>query len=65
MKTAHDIIRAAGGRRAVSCAIGVVPGQVSNYASADQLPAAWFDAMERLTGETLPRRLFSFKGVQE
>ena len=63
-ETARDIIRAAGGRHVVGAAVGVVPEQVTNYGSAGKLPAAWFDAMERLTGRQLPRRLFTFKGQQ-
>ena len=65
MKTAHDIIKAAGGRKAVSDALGVVSGQVTNRASEGILPAAWFDALETMCGQPLPRHLFSFKGAQE
>jgi len=28
------------------------------------LPASWFDLLERMTGQTLPRALFSFKGME-
>ena len=63
METAHDIIRAAGGRQVVADALGIVAGQITNRASEGLLPAAWFDTMERLTGQALPRRLFTFKGV--
>lgn len=64
MENVSDIIKAAGGRQVVAEIMGVVPGQVTNYASANHLPASWFDAMERLTGQTLPRSLFSFKGAE-
>jgi hypothetical protein len=29
-----------------------------------KLPALWFDACERLAGQSLPRHLFSFKGQE-
>ena len=62
MQTAHDIIAAAGGRQAVASAVNVSPENVTNLAGAGKLPAAWFAALERLTGEQLPRHLFTFKG---
>jgi hypothetical protein len=65
MQTAHDIIAAAGGRQAVAIAVKVSPENVTNLASAGKLPAAWFDALERLAGQTLPRHLFTFKGAAE
>ena len=64
MKTAHDIIKAAGGRQAVAEKLGVVVGQVSNRASEGKLPAAWFDGLERMVGSPLPRDLFSFKAAE-
>lgn len=64
MKTASDII-ATVGRDKIKAEFGVKDRVLQVYAATGILPAAWFDAMERLAGETLPRRLFSFKGVQE
>jgi hypothetical protein len=63
--TARDVIGAAGGRDAVAVALNVVPRYVSDAARDGQLPAAWFDCLERMVGQQLPRRLFSFKGETE
>ena len=64
METASDIINAAG-RERLKAEFGVKDRVLQIYAATGVLPAAWFDAMERLTGQQLPRRLFSFKGSAE
>lgn len=61
METASDIINAAG-RDRLKAEFGVKDRVLQIYAATGVLPAAWFDTMERLTGQTLPRHLFSFKG---
>ena len=65
MKTASDIIQAAGGRDAVAKAIGVIPRYITDRAREGELPASWFDSLEKMTKRKLPRELFSFKGIQE
>lgn len=64
METASDIINAVG-RERLRAEFGVGDRVLQIHAANDQLPASWFDAMERLTGQTLPRHLFSFKGASE
>lgn len=61
METASDIINAAG-RDRLKAEFGVKDRVLQIYAATGVLPAAWFDTLERLTGQTLPRHLFSFKG---
>ena len=65
MKTPREIIDRAGGTFAVAMRLDTSPANVRNQASKGQLPAAWFDLLERLTGQTLPRNLFSFKGLEQ
>jgi hypothetical protein len=62
METAHDIIEAAG-RNALKTALGVQDRVIQHHLSTGRLPASWFDLLERMTGQTLPRHVFSFKGV--
>ena len=64
MKTASDII-ASVGRDKIKAEFGVKDRVLQIYAATGTLPAAWFDALERLTGQNLPRHLFSFKGASE
>lgn len=64
MKTAHDIIEAAG-RANVRSRMDVGDRVLQLYIKDDKLPAAWFDSLEQMCGQTLPRHLFSFKGSQE
>lgn len=64
MKTAHDIIEAAG-RANVRSRMDVGDRVLQLYIKDDKLPAAWFDSLEQMCGQPLPRHLFSFKGAQE
>jgi len=64
MKTASDIIEAAG-RDRIKAEFGVKDRVLQIYASTGILPASWFYALERLTGEELPRDVFSFKGAEK
>lgn len=64
METAHDII-AAVGRDRVKARFGVKDRVLQLYIKNGTLPAVWFDALEMMAGQALPRRLFSFKGVDE
>ena len=62
METASDII-ATVGRDKIKAEFGVKDRVLQIYAATGVLPAAWFDRLEQLTGQALPRRLFTFKGV--
>ena len=64
MNTASEIIETVG-REAMQAHFGVQPRVLRHYAKIGRLPAAWFDLLERLTGQTLPRNLFSFKGLEQ
>jgi len=52
----------AAGRGAVCATFGVKESAISKAIQKGYLPAPWFNGLERLTGQTLPRHLFSFKG---
>jgi len=60
MKT-RDIIEKAGGVEEVARRFGKNTAYVRRLQYGAVLPAAWYDALERMTGEELPRELFSFK----
>ena len=62
METASDIINAAG-RDRIKAEFGVQDRVLQHYSVKGVLPAAWFHTLERLTGQELPRHLFSFKGA--
>jgi hypothetical protein len=64
MNTASEIIETVG-REAMQAHFDVQPRVLRHYAKIGRLPAAWFDLLERLTGQTLPRNLFSFKGLEQ
>jgi hypothetical protein len=64
METASDIINAAG-RDRLKVKFGVKDRVLQIYAATNMLPAAWFDALENMTGQQLPRHLFTFKGAAE
>ena len=64
METASDIISAAG-RDRLKATFGVKDRVLQIYAATNMLPAAWFDALENMTGQQLPRHLFTFKGAAE
>jgi len=63
MKTASDIIEAAGGRTQVALVFHVSPRHVANAISEGKLPASWFHTLELMAKAELPRELFSFKGI--
>jgi hypothetical protein len=62
MKTAHDIIEAVG-RQKLKAVFGVADRVIQVYIKGNRLPASWFDGLEQMTDETLPRGLFTFKPV--
>lgn len=64
MKTAPEIIDYIG-QDALMAALNVQADAVRKARKSGVLPAAWYDAMERLAGRPLPRSLFSFKGAPE
>ena len=49
------------GRRDVATALGVSYFRVERATRAKRLPASWFDALEKMAGQPLPRHLFTFK----
>jgi hypothetical protein len=49
------------GRHDVAAALGVTYFRVERATRAKQLPASWFDALEKMAGQSLPRHLFAFK----
>jgi hypothetical protein len=63
MKTPREIIDRAGGTLAVAMRLDTTAANVRNQASKGILPAQWFALLEDMTGQTLPRQLFSFKGL--
>ena len=62
MKTASEII-AEVGRDRIKAVFAVADRVLQTYAKANRLPAAWFDGLEIMTGQSLPRDLFTFKPV--
>ena len=62
MKTASDIIDFVGPDRAMA-ALGVQRDAIRKARASGELPASWYDAMEKLAGRPLPREAFSFKGT--
>jgi hypothetical protein len=62
MKTAQDIVDAVG-RDAIRIRFGVKDRVIRSHVAEGQLPASWFAAMCEMTGQDLPRSLFTFKGV--
>lgn len=63
LTTAKGIVDAIGKDRLMA-ALGVGWRTTCGHMQDGKLPASWFDLCERLTGETLDRRLFRFKGVE-
>ena len=64
LKTVPDIIEYLGAD-AICSAVKVKPPAVRKARNEEQFPAMWYDALERLAGRPLDRRLFSFKGLPE
>ena len=62
MKTPSHIIDLCGGDEAVMAAVGTGRKRILQARTGDKLPALWFDAMEKLAGQPLPRDVFTFKG---
>jgi hypothetical protein len=62
MKTASDIIDTIGAERVMS-AVGVKKRRIDQARQDGRLPASWYHILEEMTGEALPRRLFTFKGI--
>ena len=64
METAKDIIDAVG-RDAIKNRFGVQDRVIRAATKQNRIAASWFAALEEMTGQPLPRHLFSFKGVGE
>jgi hypothetical protein len=64
MKTASDIIDTIGADRVMQ-AVGVKKRRIDQARLDGQLPASWYHVLEELTGEPLPRHIFSFKGIAQ
>lgn len=62
MENATDIIDALG-VKVIAKAIDVTEDAVRLARRKNELPAAWFNALETLAGHSLPRSAFSFKGA--
>jgi hypothetical protein len=59
----QDIISLAGGLDAIAKRVGVNKASARVMLSRGLIPSSWFAALEDITGQTLPRHLFSFKGL--
>jgi len=64
MKTASDIIDAIG-RNRIMAAYGVKARVLQHHAQNNRLPALWFDGLEKMAGQPLPRHLFAFKEANQ
>ncbi|MCU0801588.1 MAG: GIY-YIG nuclease family protein [Rhodobacteraceae bacterium] len=51
------------GKDRILRAFGVKARLMQLYIKKDIFPAAWFDGLEKMTGQALPRNLFTFKEV--
>lgn len=63
MNTAHEIVDAAG-RDVIKARLDVQDRVIRHHVARGQLPSDWFAALEDMTGQELPRHLFSFKGIE-
>lgn len=63
MNTVAQIIEYVGGNKAAASLMAVEPDVVRAYVRKGELPASWYDALERATGRPLPRHLFTFKAA--
>jgi hypothetical protein len=61
----QDIISLAGGLDAIAKRVGVNKASARVMLSRGLIPSSWFAALEDMTGQTLPRHLFSFKGLTQ
>ena len=64
MENTADLLAKIGHDKAAT-ALGVAVTRIKRATFEDRLPAAWYDALERLAGEPLPRALFTFKGQKD
>jgi len=62
METAHQIIHSVGIEQ-VAERVNVKPRVVRNAANAGIIPALWYAALCDMTGRDLPKKVFSFKGM--
>ena len=62
MEHVSDIINKIGKPR-IKAAYGISDSILNRYIRDNALPAAWFDGLEKMTGQALPRNLFTFKEV--
>lgn len=60
METPRQILDTVG-REAAAQALGVGAHRIDRATRDPKLPASWFDTLERLAGEPLPREVFAFK----
>jgi hypothetical protein len=61
----RTIIQKAGGVDVVAAKFGKKREYVQRLQYGDKLPASWFAALEVMTEWELPRRLFSFQGLDQ
>jgi len=61
MENTSQIVSAVG-RDQIKAMFGVNDRVILHYVKLNQLPASWFAALEKATGQALNRALFSFKG---
>jgi hypothetical protein len=61
--TKQDIIEQAGGLTAISARVDVKRASVRVMLARGPIPASWYFALCDMTGQALPRHLFSFKGL--
>jgi hypothetical protein len=61
--TNRDVIEMAGGVAAVAKRFDKAPEYVQRLQYSGKLAASWYFALCDMTGQALPRHLFSFKGL--
>lgn len=60
MENGKKLIKSMGGYARVAKALGLQIRMIKRGA-AEGFPALWFDALEKLAGQELPRHMFKFK----
>lgn len=63
MENTRDIIAFVGRDAAAQC-LDVSVHRIQQAERANEMPAAWYHALEQMAGRPLPRHLFSFKGIE-
>ncbi len=63
MKNVPDLITFIGADRMAS-ALGLTPHSIEKAKTQRRFPASWYDALERLAGRPLDRKMFSFKAMK-